>query len=404
MDCSGQLRYGRASGHQIDVRQNPAVFVGQPFCVRHWVNGIHAKELEDSYVQGELDTRPQVFPEDLAPDVGEGSPLSVVEVLRPNDLEPLLPRDVLYQALRLRPPEGQLGLPARRDDDQALVLLPKSLEVLARVGKVHLVRYDQGGFRDFSEHPAEVLYLLLAPVIDVFPLEEGLSQRVLNMLLPHPHALQDLGDGVREARTRHPCQLRDLAYVAGEELDIPQDEFELDVRQVGYWFSRPRVRDFPVLINAPGRIHHVEQCAGLGRHGEELVAQPLPHPGPLYQPRQVGDLDWHEPPAVLAARICWIVFHVELLVDTDCYNTRDSRLGGLGGEGVVGDLTREKRHRVVEGRLPRVCLPNNSYSYNHLDATGAVAYRDKKIPDGLRGGSRPPSSLRLIPEDYGGQS
>src|SRR2546427_9285750 len=199
------------------------------------------------------------------------------------------------------------------------------------------------------------------------------------MLLPHPDALQDLGDGVREARAGHPCQLRDLAYVAGEELDIPQDEFEFDVRKVGYGVSRPRLSDPSILIDAPGRIHHMEKRVGLGRHGEELIAQPLSHPGALYQPRQVGDLDWHEPPAVLAARIYRIVLHAELLVYANCYYARDSRLGRLGGERVVGDLTREKRHRVEEGRLPRVCLPDNSDSNDHLDALRRRLPHDKKF-------------------------
>src|SRR5713226_6387125 len=41
---------------------------------------------------------------------------------------------------------------------------------------------------------------------------------------------------------------------------------------------------------------------------------------------------------------------------------------------------------------------------NSPDATRAAGSRDKKIPDGLWGGSRPPSSLRLTPEDHCGQS
>src|SRR5438876_573248 len=100
------------------------------------------------------------------------------------------------------------------------------------------------------------------------------------MLLPHPHALQDLGDGVRDARARHPCQLRDLAYV--------------------------------------------------------------------------------------------------------------------GGKGIVGDLTREKRHRVEEGRLPRVCLANYSYSDDHEGSMPMDPWvpRDKKIPRAMR---REPTSRLSAP-------
>src|SRR5439155_24144778 len=132
---------------------------------------------------------------------------------------------------------------------------------------------------------------------------------------------------------------------------------------------------------------------GLGRHREELIAQPLSHPGPLYQPREVGDLDRHEPPAVLAARICRVVLHVELLVYTDRHDARDSCLGRLGGKGIVGDLTREKRHRVEEGRLPRVCLADYSYSDNHEGSMpmDPCVPRDKKIPRAM--GREPTSKL-----------
>src|ERR1035441_8586251 len=104
------------------------MIVAKSLSVSHAIYRVHLQELEDRYIEGELDACPEVLPEDLSSDICESGLLGVRQLLRPDHVEAFLARDVLYQPLDLRSSQGELGLPARRDDHQILVLLPEGLE------------------------------------------------------------------------------------------------------------------------------------------------------------------------------------------------------------------------------------------------------------------------------------
>src|SRR5271169_3680736 len=81
VDSFGKVLYRRTGGQQVDIGKDVPVLVGQLLRVGHRIDRVHLKELEYRDVESELDSRPEVLPEDLPPDVREGVLLGVRQLL-----------------------------------------------------------------------------------------------------------------------------------------------------------------------------------------------------------------------------------------------------------------------------------------------------------------------------------